>query len=53
VSRDRLRRGAVFQGWLSVAKRSEGSILLSHLGQHHPDQVGVYLDQMRGSEDIG
>lgn len=28
-------------------------MLLYHLGQDHPDQVGYYLDQMRSSEDIG
>jgi len=33
--------------WLPVAKRPEGSMLLYHLGQHHPDQVGPYLERMR------
>jgi hypothetical protein len=32
--------------WLPVAKRPEGSMLLCHLGQHHPDQVGPYLQRM-------
>jgi hypothetical protein len=26
--------------WLPAAKRPNGAILLYHLGQHHPDQVG-------------
>jgi hypothetical protein len=33
--------------WLPVAKRSEGSMLLYHLSQHHPDEVGPYLERMR------
>ena len=37
--------------WLPVAKRPEGSMLLYHLGQHHPDQVGPYLEPMC-TEDI-
>ena len=33
--------------WLPVAKRPEASMLLYHLGQRHPDQVGPYLERMR------
>jgi len=44
---------AVLPAWLPVAKRPEGAMLLGHLSQQHPDQVGGYLDRMRGSEDIG
>ena len=33
--------------WLPVTKRPEGSMLLYHLGQQHPDQVGPYLERMR------
>jgi hypothetical protein len=29
-----------------VAKKPEGSVLLYHLSQHHPDQVGSYLRRM-------
>ena len=43
----------ILPAWLPVAKRPEASMLLYHLGQQHPDQVGAYLDQMRGTEDIG
>jgi hypothetical protein len=37
--------------WLPVAKRPNGVMLLQHLRQHHPDQVGPYLERMR-TEDI-
>jgi len=39
--------GAVLPAWLPIAKRPEGSMLLYHLGQQHPDQVGPYLERMR------
>jgi hypothetical protein len=39
--------GHVLPAWLPVAKRPDGAMLLYHLGQHHPDQVGPYLDRMR------
>jgi hypothetical protein len=39
--------GSLLPAWLPVAKRPEGSMLLYHLGQHHPDQVGPYLERMR------
>jgi hypothetical protein len=29
-----------------------GAMRLGHVAQQHPDQVGVYLDRMQGSEDI-
>ena len=32
--------GASLPAWLPVAKRPEGSMLLYHLGQQHPNQVG-------------
>jgi hypothetical protein len=35
-----------------VAKRPHGALLLHHLSQSHPDQVGPYLDRMRHDEDI-
>jgi hypothetical protein len=38
--------------WLPVAKRPEGSKLLFHLSQHHPDQVGPYLARMAAGADI-
>ena len=38
--------GALLPAWLPVAKRPEGSMLLYHLSQDHPDQVGLYLRRM-------
>jgi hypothetical protein len=45
--------GAVLPAWYPVPGLPNGAMLLGRLSQHHPDQVGRYLDQMRGSEDIG
>jgi hypothetical protein len=38
--------GHVLPAWLPVAKRPDGAMLLYHLGQHHPDEVGPYLQRM-------
>jgi hypothetical protein len=38
--------GAMLPAWLLVAKRPEASMLLYHLGQHHPGQVRPYLQRM-------
>ena len=43
--------GLELLAWLLVAKRPEGAMLLHHLGDRHPDQVGPYLARMR-TEDI-
>jgi hypothetical protein len=45
--------GAVFNAWLPAAERPDGALMLGHVSQRHPDEVGRYLDQMRGSDDIG
>jgi hypothetical protein len=37
---------------LKVANAPNGAMLLGHLSQDDPTEVGRYLDQMRGSEDI-
>jgi hypothetical protein len=42
---------AILPAWLPVAKRPQGLMLLYHLSQQHPDQVGPYLERMR-TEDI-
>jgi hypothetical protein len=39
--------GAILPGWLRVAKQPEGLMLLYHLSQQHPDEVGPYLERMR------
>jgi hypothetical protein len=44
--------GTILPAWLPVAKRPDGAILLHHLSQQHPEQVGLYLKRMR-TEDIG
>ena len=38
--------GALLPAWLPWAKRPEASILLYHLGQHHPEEAGPYLQRM-------
>jgi hypothetical protein len=43
--------GRVLPAWLPVARRPDGAMLLGHLSQQHPDQVGPYLERMR-TEDI-
>jgi hypothetical protein len=40
MSPHRCDRGRVLPGWLPAAKRPNGAMLLAHLGQQHPDQVG-------------
>src|SRR5262245_41173362 len=37
----------VLPAWLLVARRPDGAMLLHHLSQHHPDQMGPYLERMR------
>jgi hypothetical protein len=39
--------GITLPAWLRVAKRPDGAMLLYHLSQQHPDQVGPYLERMR------
>jgi hypothetical protein len=45
--------GAELPAWIPVFNEPNGAMLLHHLSQDHPDQIKAYLDQMRGSEDIG
>jgi hypothetical protein len=44
--------GDVLRGFLPVDHKPNGAMLLHHLSQQHPDQVGPYLERMR-TEDIG
>jgi hypothetical protein len=39
--------GHTLPAWLPRAKRPNGAMLLYHLSQQHPDQVGPYLERMR------
>jgi hypothetical protein len=38
--------GIHLNAWLPAAQCPEASMLLYHVGQHHPDQVGPYLRRM-------
>jgi hypothetical protein len=44
--------GAILLAWYRVPPAPNGAMLLGYLSQFHPDRLGIYLDQMRGSEDI-
>jgi hypothetical protein len=35
--------GAELPAWLPVFRAPNGAMLLDHLAQQHPDQVGYYL----------
>jgi hypothetical protein len=43
--------GQLLPVWLPAAQAVDGAMLLDHLGQQHPDQVGAYLDQMPTDDD--
>jgi hypothetical protein len=43
--------GAILPAWLPVFQEPNGAMLLHHLGQQQPDQVGPYLARMRTDED--
>jgi hypothetical protein len=45
--------GLVLNAWLPVPGEPDGAMLLQHLSQHHPEQVGAYLARMHTDEDIG
>jgi hypothetical protein len=53
MSQPRRFCGILLPAWLPVAQQPDGAMLVHHLGQHHPDHVGHYLQQMRHDEDIG
>ncbi len=38
--------GALLPAWLPVAKQVDGAKLLYHLGQHHLEAAGPYLQRM-------
>jgi hypothetical protein len=44
--------GVVLPAWLSAAQRPNGALLLGHLSQQHPGEVGAYLARMHTTEDI-
>jgi hypothetical protein len=43
--------GAELPAWLPVFNAPNGAMLLDHLAQQHPDQVGASLDQMPTDDD--
>ena len=43
--------GRDLPAWLPAAQRPNGAMLLHHLGDMHPAEVGPYLKRMR-TEDI-
>jgi hypothetical protein len=45
--------GAILPGWLVVFDEPDGTMLLHHLRMDHRTEVGVYLDRMHRTEDIG
>jgi hypothetical protein len=44
--------GAELPAWLPAARAPDGGLLLGHLSQQHPDEVGTYLDRMHDDTDI-
>jgi hypothetical protein len=42
--------GRLLPAWLAVAKRPNGAMLLYHLGDLHPTEIGHYLARMRTEE---
>jgi hypothetical protein len=44
--------GAVFSAWFSVPGEPDGALLLHHVTQSHPREVGRSLDQMATDDDI-
>jgi hypothetical protein len=43
--------GAELPAWLPVFNEPNGAMLLHHLSQAHPNQVGAYLDRMPTDDD--
>ena len=39
--------GAVLPAWLPAVQRPNGALLIGHVSQRHPDQIGPYLARMR------
>ncbi len=44
--------GVVLSAWFSVPGEPDGAMLLNHVSQAHPAEVGHFLDQMHTTEDI-
>ena len=44
--------GVTFSAWLAVPGEPDGALLLHHISQSHPRELGRYLDQMPTTDDI-
>jgi hypothetical protein len=44
--------GTVLPAWWPVAEEPNAAMLLSHLSQRHPEDVGAYLARIHTDEDI-
>jgi hypothetical protein len=44
--------GVTFSAWLAVPGEPDGALLLGHMGQAHPREVGRSLEQMHTDDDI-
>ena len=44
--------GVTLPAWLPVPQVPDGAMLLWHLGQRHPAELGPFLEQMHTMEDI-
>jgi hypothetical protein len=44
--------GITLPAWLPVPQVPDGTMLLGHLSQQHPTEIGPYLERMRTTEDI-
>jgi hypothetical protein len=44
--------GVVLPAWYPVPGAPNGALLLTHLSQAHPAELGRYLDQMHTTDDI-
>jgi hypothetical protein len=44
--------GVTFLAWFSVPGEPDGALLLHHITQSHPNELGFYLDQMHSDDDI-
>jgi hypothetical protein len=44
--------GVVLPAWYPVPGEPDGAMLLHHVAQSHPAEVGRYLEQMHTDDDI-
>jgi hypothetical protein len=44
--------GIELPAWLPVFQKPHGSLLLGHLGESHPTEIGPYLVRLRTHHDV-